>query len=107
MAEKPESKPLTTETVKVCYVRNGKRGCKEIPQPVVFVQKGCNFCSMTLGHLQARGVKVKQIPVVNKKTFDKMREVSGQEQTPVTVIGNRVIVGYAPKAIDRVLGIKR
>ena len=52
-------------------------------------------------------MKVKQIPVVNKKTFDKMREVSGQEGTPVTVIGNRVIVGYAPKAIDRVLGIKR
>ena len=103
----PEGKPLTKETVKVCYVKDGKRHCNEVPEPVVFTQPGCVWCSSTLGHLRGRGVKFKQVQVVNQKTFNKMMKISGQQGTPVTVIGDKVIVGHNPRAIDKVLGIKR
>ena len=52
-------------------------------------------------------MKFKQVQVVNKKSFDKMVEVSNQQGTPVLVIGSKVVVGYSPRAIDRALGIKR
>lgn len=94
--------PIPQEKTKVCVVQNGRRTCKEIVKPIIFGTKQCPWCSAAKGKLQSLGMPFQTIDVGgNPRNFGLMMQVSNQTGTPVVIIGNRTIVGYSEKEIER------
>ena len=74
---------------------------------ILYTAPGCPFCVIVKNFLVSNKVSVKEIDVSkNAKLREQMVKKSGQENVPVTEIGNEVIVGFNLKKLKEVLKIE-
>jgi alkyl hydroperoxide reductase subunit F len=65
----------------------------------------CPYCRMVKAFLEKRGIPYTEIDVSrDAKAAAEMIKLSGQNGVPVTVAGNRVIVGFDAQALNEVFG---
>ena len=64
----------------------------------------CPWCKKTKEFLKEKGIKFKDFDVSSdEKARDEMMEKSGQMGVPVLDINGQILVGFDPKAIEKVL----
>lgn len=73
---------------------------------IIYSTPTCPFCKMTKDYLKSRKVDFKDIDVsVDQKAAKEMVDKSGQMSVPVIEIGDKIIVGFDKKEIDKALGL--
>jgi len=74
---------------------------------ILYTAPGCPFCVIVKNFLVSNKISVKEIDVSkNAKLREQMIKKSGQENVPVTEIGNEVIVGFNLKKLKEALKIE-
>ena len=74
---------------------------------ILYTAPGCPFCVIVKNFLVSTKISVKEIDVSkNAKLREQMVKKSGQENVPVTEIGNEVIVGFNLKKLKEALKIE-
>lgn len=64
------------------------------------------YSDMLKNMLKYHSIEFENIEVNNKETKRELLEVSGQENTPVLIVDDKVFVGFDRIKIKEVLGIK-
>jgi alkyl hydroperoxide reductase subunit F len=76
-----------------------------MPDVRVYATKQCPYCRMVKAYLERRKIPFTEIDVSrDAKAAAEMIELSGQNGVPVTVAGDRVIVGFDAQALNEVFG---
>ena len=77
------------------------------PTVIVFTTPTCSWCRVVKQHLKKHQVRFKEIDVSkDERAARDMVRRTGQQGVPVTLIGNRSIVGFNKQEINRLLEIK-
>ena len=62
---------------------------------VVYSSPDCVYCYSVKGYLDDKGIEYEEINIYDDtEAYDEMKEFSGQDSVPVTVVGEEVIVGW-------------
>ncbi len=70
----------------------------------IYTTPTCPWCKKTKEWMKEQKIKFKELNVADDaKARDAMIEKSGQMGVPVVEIGDEVIVGFNPKAIEKAL----
>ncbi len=70
----------------------------------IYTTKTCPWCKKTKEFMKEKKIKYEEFDVAsNEKARKRMIEKSGQMGVPVLEIGDQIIVGYEPKAIEKAL----
>lgn len=70
----------------------------------IYTTPACPWCKKTKEWMKEKKIKYTEYNVVeNKKARERMIEKSGQMGVPVLEIGDKIIVGYDPKGIEKAL----
>jgi alkyl hydroperoxide reductase subunit F len=76
-----------------------------MPDVRVYTTTQCPYCRMVKAFLERRGIPYSEINVSeNREAAGEMIRISGQNGVPVTVAGDRVIVGFDAQALNEVFG---
>jgi alkyl hydroperoxide reductase subunit F len=76
-----------------------------MPDVRVYTTKQCPYCRMVKAYLERRKIPFAEINVSeNREAAGEMIRISGQNGVPVTVAGDRVIVGFDAQALNEVFG---
>jgi NADH-dependent peroxiredoxin subunit F len=76
-----------------------------MPDVRVYSTKQCPYCRMVKAYLERRKIPFTEIDVsADAKAAAEMIGLSGQNGVPVTVAGDRVIVGFDAQALNEVFG---
>jgi alkyl hydroperoxide reductase subunit F len=76
-----------------------------MPDVRVYTTKQCPYCRMVKAYLERRKIPFAEIDVSSDaKAAAEMIELSGQNGVPVTVAGDRVIIGFDAQALNEVFG---
>lgn len=74
---------------------------------ILYTAPGCPYCMIIKRFLESNNIKFKEIDISkDKKSFDVMKKISGQENVPVTDINGTIIVGYDLKRLKGALNLK-
>ena len=72
----------------------------------VYSSPDCAYCYTLKGFLDKNKIKYEEINIYDDdEAYEKMKEMSGQKDVPVTVIEDEVIVGWDKEKFKKVLGI--
>lgn len=72
----------------------------------VYSSPDCMYCYTVKGYLQENGFKYEEINIYeDSKAYEKMSELSGQKNVPVTVISDEIIIGWDKGKFKTVLKI--
>jgi len=79
---------------------------RQQPKVVLFTTPTCSWCRRIKSYFNEKQVKFREIDVSRDEVAarDMMRR-TGQAGVPVTLIGNRPVVGFDKPQIDRLLGL--
>jgi glutaredoxin 3 len=78
------------------------------PTVVVFTTPTCSWCRVVKQHLKKHNIRFKEIDVSkDERAARDMVRRTGQQGVPVTLIGNRPVLGFNKEEINRLLDIKR
>ena len=70
----------------------------------IYTTPTCPWCKKTKGWMKEKKIKYTEYDVASdEKARKRMIEKSGQMGVPVLEIGDQIIVGYDPKAIEKAL----
>ena len=70
----------------------------------IYTTPTCPWCKKTKEFLKSKKIKYTEVDVASdEKGRKKMIDKSGQMGVPVVEIGNNIIVGYDPEAIEKAL----
>ncbi len=76
-----------------------------MPDVRVYTTTQCPYCRMVKAFLEKRGIPYSEINVSgDREAAGEMIRISGQNGVPVTVAGDRVIVGFDAGALNEVFG---
>ncbi len=103
--KKKGSKSDKVKGVKVKAVKKaaGKKTSKKV---IVYSTKTCPWCAKTKEFLKANKVSYTNKSVdTSKAAAQEMIKKSGQQSVPVTVVGDKVIVGYSESKLKKALGL--
>ena len=76
-----------------------------MPEVRVYTTTQCPYCRMVKAFLERRKIPFTEINVSkDTKAAAEMIEISGQNGVPVTVAGDRIIVGFDAQALNEVFG---
>ncbi len=64
----------------------------------------CGYCRKTRAELDRRGVSFQLLNIENPATLAELVEKTGQRGIPVVDVGGRILIGYDPEGLDRLLG---
>lgn len=79
---------------------------KAFPEVTIYTSSDCRWCGVVKDHLTQLGVPYSEKSVEQDETAAaEALGYAGRRQTPVTVIGSQVVVGYQKSRIDELLGI--
>lgn len=71
---------------------------------IVYSTPTCPWCDRLKGYLREKGVSYEERDVSrDREAARRMIELTGQRSVPVTVVGDRVIVGYDRAELDKYL----
>jgi glutaredoxin 3 len=76
------------------------------PRVIVFTAPTCGFCRTVKLYLRQRKIRFKEVDVSRDAAAarDIVRR-TGQQGVPVTYIGNKFVVGFDRRKIDKLLGL--
>lgn len=75
-----------------------------MPAVKIYATKTCPWCKKTKEWLKGKKIKYTEYDVAaDEKARKKMIDISGQGGVPVLEIGDQIIIGYDPKAIEKAL----
>ncbi len=75
-------------------------------KPVIYTTPSCFYCKLTKAFFHEKGVEYEEKNVAtDEKARQEMVDVSGQMGVPVTVIGDKVVVGFDKKLLSELLGL--
>lgn len=69
----------------------------------IYSSDSCTWCRKMKRYLESKNVSYEELNVSEPKNAEAVYLLSGQNGVPVTVIGNRVIVGFDTNAVDSAL----
>lgn len=69
----------------------------------IYTSENCVWCKRMKRYLDSRNAVYEELDVSEPKNAEAVYLLSGQNAVPVTVIGNRVIVGFDTNAADAAL----
>jgi len=101
---KKKTRPSVAELKKKTSVKKtkAKAGKKKV---VIYSTPTCQWCAKTKEFFKANKVSFTNKDVSkSKKNADEMMKKSGQMGVPVTVVGDKVIVGYNESKLRKALG---
>ncbi|HTY52923.1 MAG TPA: Uxx-star family glutaredoxin-like (seleno)protein [Methanomicrobiales archaeon] len=76
-----------------------------MPEVRVYTTTQCPYCRMVKAFLEKKGIKYSEINVSqDREAAGEMIRISGQNGVPVTVAGDRIIVGFDAQALNEVFG---
>jgi alkyl hydroperoxide reductase subunit F len=76
-----------------------------MPEVRVYTTKQCPYCRMVKAYLERRNIPYAEINVSeDAEAAGEMIRISGQNGVPVTVAGDKVIVGFDAQALNEVFG---
>ena len=76
-----------------------------MPEVRVYSTKQCPYCRMVKAYLERRKIPFAEIDVSgDAEAAGEMIRISGQNGVPVTVVGDKVIVGFDAQALNEVFG---
>jgi glutaredoxin-like YruB-family protein len=79
---------------------------KKQPTVIVFTTPTCSWCRVVKQHLKKHNIRFKEIDISkDERAARDMVRRTGQQGVPVTLIGNRPIVGFKKDEINRLLDI--
>jgi len=80
---------------------------KRQPTVIVFTTPTCSWCRVVKQHLKKHAIRFKEIDISKDERAAKdMVRRTGQQGVPVTLIGNKPVVGFKKDEINRLLEIK-
>ena len=75
------------------------------PQVTVYTSNDCHWCPRLKEYLSQRGVSFTEKNVeLDEAAAAEALSFAGRRQTPVTVIGTQVVVGFQRAELDAILG---
>lgn len=78
------------------------------PQPrvVIFTTPTCSWCRRTKQYLSAQRVRFREVDVSRDAAAARdVVRMTGQMGVPVTLVGNRPVVGFDKATLDRLLDL--
>jgi glutaredoxin len=63
----------------------------------------CGYCRKTRAELDRRGVAFELRNIENPATLDELVQKTGQRGIPVLDVGGKILIGYDPQGMDRLL----
>jgi alkyl hydroperoxide reductase subunit F len=76
-----------------------------MPEVRVYSTKQCPYCRMVKAYLERRKIPFSEIDVSgDAEAAGEMIRISGQNGVPVTIVGDKVIVGFDAQALNEVFG---
>jgi len=76
------------------------------PKVVVFSTPTCSYCRTLKSYLQARKVAFKEVDVSKDAAAARdLQRRTGQTGVPVTLFGDKTVVGFDRPRIDALLGL--
>ena len=73
---------------------------------VVYTSPDCAYCYNVKGYLQEKGFEFEEIDIYeDEEGYEYMKEISGQENIPVTVIGSDIVIGWDMERLKEILSI--
>ncbi|UXI69068.1 glutaredoxin family protein [Tahibacter amnicola] len=70
---------------------------------VMYVLPDCGYCEKMRSHLRERGVSWKEKDIAASPQAKQEFDARGGQGTPLTLVGDAVIAGYQPAAVDAAL----
>jgi len=71
---------------------------------LLYYAEWCGYCRKTRVELDRRGVSFQMLNIENAATLDELVEKTGQRGIPVVDVGGKILIGYDPEGLDRLLG---
>ena len=101
--KKKDSKSDKAKGVKDVKKSAGKKTSKKV---IVYSTKTCPWCAKTKEFLKANKISYTNKSVdTSKVAAQEMIKKSGQQSVPVTVVGDKIIVGYSESKLKKALGL--
>jgi glutaredoxin 3 len=72
--------------------------------PILYVKRGCPYCSAAIHALDERGLKYEKVEVRrNPAAMQTLQAISGQTKTPTLVWGEQVLADFGVEQLDSFL----
>jgi glutaredoxin-like YruB-family protein len=72
----------------------------------VYTSPDCMYCYTVKDYLKDKGFEYEEINIYDDtQAYEEMKELSGQENIPVIVIGEEIVVGWDKEKLKKVLDI--
>lgn len=72
----------------------------------VYTSSSCPYCNMVKKFLREHGVKFKEINISKKPNAAReLAKKTGQVGVPVTIIGNKKVIGFNKEKLKKILNI--
>lgn len=79
-------------------------GVRKVLEATIYVSSSCTPCEVMEAHLKRRAVSFKRVDVMaDAAAFDALKPKLSQVGVPVFVLGERIVPGFDPAAIDAAL----
>ncbi len=74
---------------------------------IIYSTPDCAYCYTVKDYLHEKGIQYEEINIYeDEEGRKKMEELSGQQNVPVTIIGEKVINGWNKKLLNEALDIQ-
>ncbi|MBW2494018.1 MAG: hypothetical protein JRE43_04640 [Deltaproteobacteria bacterium] len=70
---------------------------------LLYYAEWCGYCRKTRAELDRRGVAYQLLDIENPATLEELVEKTGQRGIPVLDVGGKILIGYDPEGLDRLL----
>jgi len=87
----------------IALASTGSRGART-SGVLLYYADWCGYCRKTRAELDRRGVSFQLLNIENPATLAELVEKTGQRGIPVLDVGGRILIGYDPEGLDRLLG---
>jgi len=71
---------------------------------LLYYAEWCGYCRKTRAELDRRGVSFELRNIENAATLDELVRKTGQRGIPVVDVNGKILIGYDPQGLDRLLG---
>lgn len=79
----------------------------EQPRVIVFTTPTCSWCRRVKQYFTEKGVRFREVDVTRDQAAARdLVRMTGQMGVPVTLVGNRPVVGFDKPQLDRLLHLQ-
>jgi glutaredoxin len=78
-------------------------GSARSSEVLLYYAEWCDYCRKTRVELDRRGVSFELLDIENPGTLDELVKKTGQRGVPVVDVNGKILIGYDPEGLDRLL----